>query len=46
MYSGIKADIDVMGRIFCNLVHILDLGIYPSSIKEPNETKVSCSVLN
>ena len=42
-----KADIDVMGEI-CYFVPVLDLdlGISPFSIKEPNETKVSCSVLN
>ena len=44
MHSDGKADIDVMDGIF--FVYILNLGIYPSSIKEPNETKVSRSVLN
>lgn len=45
MHSDRKADIDVMGGILF-FVYILHLGIYPSSIKEPNETKVSRSVLN
>lgn len=45
MHSDGKADIDVMDGIFFCL-HLINLGIYPSSIKEPNETKVSRSVLN
>jgi len=42
MHSDGKADIDVMDGIF--FVYIFNFWIYPSSIKEPNETKVDPSV--